>query len=154
MRWTGTRVTAESAPCEKKNAAGGGPVVLFAALCASPINHLPVLVPHSVCVRGGPAARPPARRPPAGSSQNCATGPFARWLSAPVRSSTLGLVYLSVVFFLVSTRFPVPTPGSTFMIKRERTETFFFFHQIGCRTYVKPLIYSPIEPRLLKEISC
>lgn len=106
-----------------------------------------------LCVRGGPAARPPARRPPAGSSQNCATGPFARWLSAPVRSSTLGLVYLSVVFFLVSTRFPVPTPGSTFMIKRERTETFFFF-QIGCRTYVKPLIYSPIEPRLLKEISC
>lgn len=152
MRWTGTRVTAESAPCEKKNAAGGGPVVLFAALCASPINHLPVLVPHSVCERG--TRREAARAPPA-----CRIEPKLRnWsfcamvISASSEFNSGTRISLSF-FFLVSTRFPVPTPGSTFMIKRERTETFFFF-QIGCRTYVKPLIYSPIEPRLLKEISC
>lgn len=155
MRWTGTRVTAESAPCEKKNAAGGGPVVLFAALCVSPINHLPVLVPHSVCERG--TRREAARAPPA-----CRIEPKLRnWsfcvmvISASSEFNSGTRISLCRFFF----SFPLASPSLRLALHlwskgKEQKHFFFFFYQIGCRTYVKPLIYSPIEPRLLKEISC
>lgn len=152
MRWTGTRVTAESAPCEKKNAAGGGPVVLFAALCVSPINHLPVLVPHSVCERG--TRREAARAPPA-----CRIEPKLRnWsfcamvISASSEFNSGTRISLCRFF----SRFhSLPRPYAWLYIYDQKGKNRnIFFHQIGCRTYVKPLIYSPIEPRLLKEISC
>lgn len=153
MRWTGTRVTAESAPCEKKNAAGGGPVLLFAALCASPINHLPVLVPHSVCERG--TRREAARAPPA-----CRIEPKLRnWsFCAMVISASSEFnsgTRISLCRFFFSRFHSLPRPYAWFYIYDQKGKNRnIFFHQIGSRTYVKPLIYSPIEPRLLKEISC